>query len=89
LSQSDLFNKAVSGFKTVLKHSKEDAEYYLRNVNGLFIEELCTAPQKPVVTDSMALVFHKVLNDGGIGHSDLEEIKVSLRATLGSYESGE
>jgi hypothetical protein len=40
-----------------------------------------TAP--PVkVDDSMALAFHKALNDGGVGHEDLEEIKVGLEAAL-------
>lgn len=40
-----------------------------------------TAP--PVkVDDSMALAFHKALNDGGVGHEDLEDIKVGLEAAL-------
>lgn len=40
-----------------------------------------TAP--PVkVDDSMALAFHKALNDGGVGHEDLEEIKVGLEAAF-------
>ncbi len=43
---------------------------------------------KPVVDDAMALAFHQALNDGGIGHSDLEEIKTGLRAALGVYDSG-
>ena len=49
---------------------------------------LYTASPKPVVSDSMAMAFHQALNDGGIGHSDLEEIKVGLRAALGVYDGG-
>lgn len=38
--------------------------------------------QPVAVTDEMALAFHRALNDGGIGESDLEEIKVGLRGAL-------
>lgn len=44
---------------------------------------LATLTATPVkVDDSMALAFHKALNDGGVGHEDLEEIKVGLEAAL-------
>ncbi|WP_455872120.1 hypothetical protein [Serratia proteamaculans] len=38
--------------------------------------------QPVAVTDEMALAFHRALNDGGIGESDLEEIKAGLRGAL-------
>jgi len=44
---------------------------------------LATLTAQPVkVDDSMALAFHKALSDGGVGHEDLEEIKVGLEAAL-------
>ncbi|WGL77914.1 hypothetical protein [Serratia marcescens] len=49
------------------------------------VEPLLTAnreAQPVAVTDEMALAFHRALNDGGIGESDLEEIKVGLRGAL-------
>lgn len=46
-------------------------------------ELLANREAQPVeVTDEMALAFHRALNDGGIGESDLEEIKVGLRGAL-------
>ncbi|MFS7186032.1 DUF551 domain-containing protein [Serratia proteamaculans] len=46
-------------------------------------ELLANRETQPVaVTDEMALAFHRALNDGGIGESDLEEIKVGLRGAL-------
>lgn len=41
--------------------------------------------QSVAVTDEMALAFHRALNDGGIGESDLEEIKVGLRGALCNF----
>ena len=40
------------------------------------------APSAPEVTDTMALAFHCALTDGGVGVSEVEEIKVGLRAAL-------
>ena len=34
------------------------------------------------VTDEMALAFHRAITDGAIGQSELDEIKVGLRAAL-------
>src|SRR5471030_11559 len=65
---------------------KEMADDWERK--GFTVIPLVTAQQKLVVSDSMALAFHQALNDGGIGHSDLEEIKVGLRAALGVYDGG-
>jgi NTP pyrophosphatase (non-canonical NTP hydrolase) len=46
-------------------------------------ELLANREAQPVaVTDEMALAFHRALNDGGIGESDLEEIKAGLRGAL-------
>lgn len=46
-------------------------------------ELLANREAQPVaVTDEMALAFHRALNDGGVGESDLEEIKVGLRGAL-------
>ena len=39
-------------------------------------------PSVPEVTDAMALAFHGALTDGGVGVSEVEEIKVGLRAAL-------
>ena len=39
-------------------------------------------PSAPEVTDAMALAFHGALTDGGVGVSEVEEIKVGLRAAL-------
>ncbi|MEN4544934.1 hypothetical protein [Pantoea agglomerans] len=49
-------------------------------VNEIALTALTAQPVK--VDDSMALAFHKALNDGGVGHEDLEEIKVGLEAAL-------
>ncbi len=50
---------------------------------ALTAELLANREAQPVaVTDEMALAFHRALNDGGIGESDLEEIKVGLRGAL-------
>lgn len=47
------------------------------------IDDVANREAQPVaVTDEMALAFHRALNDGGIGESDLEEIKVGLRGAL-------
>ena len=47
------------------------------------IDDAANREAQPVqVTDEMALSFHRALNDGGIGESDLEEIKVGLRGAL-------
>lgn len=53
-------------------------------LNADAFEELAANREaQPVqVTDEMALVFHRALNDGGIGEADLEEIKIGLRGAL-------
>ncbi|MFV1478452.1 hypothetical protein [Serratia marcescens] len=53
-------------------------------LNADAFEELAAnrEAQPVAVTDEMALAFHRALNDGGIGESDLEEIKVGLRGAL-------
>ncbi|MBE5255621.1 hypothetical protein INR59_16750 [Serratia marcescens] len=58
------------------------AQDMLQNA-GAFDELAANREAQPVaVTDEMALAFHRSLNDGGIGESDLEEIKVGLRGAL-------
>lgn len=41
-----------------------------------------------VVTDEMALAFHRALTDGDIGADDLDEIKTGLRAALAAQQPG-
>ncbi|PYA62687.1 hypothetical protein [Serratia marcescens] len=62
-------------------NQKHEAQY---RDDAAFLEELLAnrEAQPVAVTDEMALAFHRALNDGGIGESDLEEIKVGLRGAL-------
>lgn len=53
---------------------------YMSELMEIALTALTAQPVK--VHDSMALAFHKALNDGGVGHEDLEEIKVGLKAAL-------
>jgi hypothetical protein len=53
---------------------------YMVELMEVALAALTAPPVK--VDDSMALAFHKALNDGGVGHEDLEEIKVGLEAAL-------
>lgn len=39
-------------------------------------------PEQFAITHDMAMAFHHALNDGGIGHEDLEDIKIGLRAAF-------
>lgn len=53
---------------------------YMVELMKIALADLTAQPVK--VDESMALAFHKALNDGGVGHEDLEEIKVGLEAAL-------
>ncbi len=39
-------------------------------------------PEQFAITHDMAMAFHNALSDGGIGHEDLEDIKIGLRAAF-------
>lgn len=75
--------KYIDAISTKMRSIAEECDENLQfeyDVLKLALAALTAQPVK--VDDSMALAFHKALNDGGVGHEDLEEIKVGLEAAL-------
>ena len=94
-----LIMREVAGFLPIAKIKGANAEFIQaaqpENVLALIaaleqalaeLQEYRKASKEPVaITHDMAMAFHNALNDGGIGHEDLEKISIGLRAALANY----